>query len=348
MRLFLLLVLLLSALGCESADHRSPVSADEQNSDSELGSAGLVSAVPETDIIRQHTVQAGQLEKLRTELKVEPEYDSERPGYLLLVFGRTKHLPVWIVVDTEFVFIDRNSNGDLTDEGERIAVSEKHEIDRSSALFSESRRYLLGNIPESIDHPEYRDIAIQQFRGVTDRYLAATPDEVREKELLQKYPHLCGNISVKVDDFKQNAGPKFSASPGIASIVNFDGPLFLSSSDHGMGQEFEVASASTLHSYQFKLGTPGSDSSAFAFTKAPKPPEMNAVLRNSDGDDTPGEVELTFCGADYCTSVKLPSRCEANSILVSVSVAPFAGRQIEPMNTTLSTSGNQSLPSDDK
>ena len=348
MRMFWLLVLLLSTLGCESADQEAPTSAGGQNSDSELDSPDLTSAMPKTDIVDQRTVQAGQLEKLRADLKIEPDYDSEKPGYLLVVFGSTKHLPVWIVVDTEFVYIDRNSNGDLTDEGERIAVSEKHEINRPSSSFTEFRRYLLGNIPESIDHPEYRDIVIDQFRGVTDRFLTATPDEVRWKALIKKHPHLNGNISVKIDDFQQNAGPKFAASTEKASIVNFDGPMFLFDSDHGMDQESDVASASVLHSYQFRLGTPGSIPSAFAYTKAPKPPEMNAVLKNLDGDDTQGEVELTFCGADYCTSVRLPSRRDANSILVSVSVAPFAGRQIEPMETTIITSGNQSLPSEDK
>lgn len=280
--------------------------------------------------------QATDLEKLRTQLKTEPEYASEKPGYVLLVFGESSHLRVWIVVDEEFVYIDRNSNGDLTEEGERISVAEKHDIDTPNGLFRESRRYLLGDIPQSDAHPTYKKITLQQFRGVTDKFLAVTPDDNRRKELLSKYPHLGGQINVEIDDFKQNAGPDFLTVQENASIVHFDGPFFLSNSEnHGQTQEVHVDTTNNLLDYKFRLGTPGSDPGAFAYTKSPEPPKMNAVVKSNSADDSAGEVELVFCGADYCTTVKMPGQNGNDSIAISISVTPFAGRRIEPMETTL-------------
>ncbi len=50
----------------------------------------------------------------------EPVYESETPLYCLLVFGPQAETRVWLVLDGDVLYIDRNGNGDLTDPGERI------------------------------------------------------------------------------------------------------------------------------------------------------------------------------------------------------------------------------------
>lgn len=42
------------------------------------------------------------------------------PMYALLLFGREARLRVWVVVDGDTVYLDRNGNGDLTDPGEGL------------------------------------------------------------------------------------------------------------------------------------------------------------------------------------------------------------------------------------
>ncbi|MDA8564135.1 hypothetical protein N9L06_06745 [Mariniblastus sp.] len=49
------------------------------------------------------------------------------PKYCLLMFGRLNKRPVWLVADGTTIFVDRNSNGDLTEPGERITVSDRSE-----------------------------------------------------------------------------------------------------------------------------------------------------------------------------------------------------------------------------
>jgi hypothetical protein len=49
----------------------------------------------------------------------EPKY-SASPRYLLLVFGAKAETKVWVVEDGENLYVDKNGNGDLTDDGPPI------------------------------------------------------------------------------------------------------------------------------------------------------------------------------------------------------------------------------------
>lgn len=59
-----------------------------------------------------------QLAKIPRTILKEPKYRTEAPGYCLLAFGLDAQTRVWLVVDGDQVFLDRNGNGDLTEAGE--------------------------------------------------------------------------------------------------------------------------------------------------------------------------------------------------------------------------------------
>jgi hypothetical protein len=61
---------------------------------------------------------AGGLASVRRAIAKEPAYQSKRPKFCLLVFGRDAQSRIWLVIDGERLYADRNSNGDLTDQGE--------------------------------------------------------------------------------------------------------------------------------------------------------------------------------------------------------------------------------------
>ena len=42
------------------------------------------------------------------------------PKYCLLVFGPETKTSVWLIVDGDVMYVDRNGNGDLTEKGERV------------------------------------------------------------------------------------------------------------------------------------------------------------------------------------------------------------------------------------
>jgi len=55
----------------------------------------------------------------RTILK-EPAYRTSHPKYCLAVFGPKAETRVWLVLDGDTLFIDRNGNLDLTEVGEGV------------------------------------------------------------------------------------------------------------------------------------------------------------------------------------------------------------------------------------
>ena len=85
---------------------------------SRLLSAALLVAVGLT------TANAADITRIDRTLKNEPKYITRTPKYCLLVFGPQAKTRVWVVLDGDVLYLDRNGNGDLTDPGERIAAQE--------------------------------------------------------------------------------------------------------------------------------------------------------------------------------------------------------------------------------
>ncbi len=58
--------------------------------------------------------QALDLARLDRTIAKEPAYQSKQPRYCLLVFGSEAKTRVWLVLDGDTLYVDRNGNGDLT------------------------------------------------------------------------------------------------------------------------------------------------------------------------------------------------------------------------------------------
>ena len=67
------------------------------------------------------SAKAVDWDKIDRTIAKEPIYQSKAPKYCLLVFGAEPATRVWLVLDGQYLYVDRNGNGDLTEEGERIA-----------------------------------------------------------------------------------------------------------------------------------------------------------------------------------------------------------------------------------
>jgi hypothetical protein len=62
---------------------------------------------------------AADLSKIDRTIKKEPKYKG-KPKYCLSVFGPEAKTCVWLVLDGDVLYVDRNGNGDLTEEDERV------------------------------------------------------------------------------------------------------------------------------------------------------------------------------------------------------------------------------------
>src|SRR5262249_56626845 len=67
------------------------------------------------------------LTKIDRTLVKEPKYKNQ-PYYALLAIGPEAKKRVWLVVDGEVVYVDRNGNGDLTEPNERVAKTKQIEV----------------------------------------------------------------------------------------------------------------------------------------------------------------------------------------------------------------------------
>jgi hypothetical protein len=67
-------------------------------------------------------LRAADLTKIERSIRKEPAYQSKTPRYCLLVFGPEAKTRVWLVLDGKTLYVDRNGNGDLTEDGEKIAA----------------------------------------------------------------------------------------------------------------------------------------------------------------------------------------------------------------------------------
>lgn len=62
------------------------------------------------------------LAKIDRTIRKEPAYQTKSPRYCLLVFGPEAKTRVWLVLDGDVLYVDRDGDGDLTGAGEREEV----------------------------------------------------------------------------------------------------------------------------------------------------------------------------------------------------------------------------------
>ena len=156
----------------------------------------LANAIPagaEMPTVRENTDLA---EIPRTIIK-EPVYQTDSPGYCLLVFGPEAKTRIWLVADGKDVYIDRNGNGDLTEDGERVGSQE-------------GGWFLLRDVTEADGKTEHEDLRIKVMEDSSFELKLRSPGNIRQ--------HVG-----RVESFR----PQLAAKPADAPIIHPNGPLTL-------------------------------------------------------------------------------------------------------------------------
>jgi hypothetical protein len=135
---------------------------------------------------------AADLSKIDRRIVKEPRYEG-KPGYCLLVFGAEAKARVWLVKDGDTLYLDRNGNGDLTEDGKRLAGNG---VGTGGAITAVAgKKY------------QIRQCNLQKLGGPKER---------------KEYCH----VAIDVDGaFGQYAFVSFADTPQKAPVVHFDGPL---------------------------------------------------------------------------------------------------------------------------
>ena len=143
------------------------------------------------------SANAQDVSKLDRAIAKEPRYTTKSPWYCLLLFGPEANARVWLVLDGDKLYVDRNGNGDLTEAGECFTRAPDDDFFRVPDL-------TLGHAKK-----KYTDLRVNW-----------RPDGVVSGGKL----HL--HVKLQVNDHEQYAiAPASAENPAEATLLHFDGPL---------------------------------------------------------------------------------------------------------------------------
>lgn len=244
---------------------------------------------------------AADLTKVERRLAREPAY-KDKPRYCLLVFGPEVKSRLWVVQDGDRLFVDRNGNGDLTDDGEPVPLK------NGSAEFGS---FEVGDV--TLDGLTHKGLSVGYMKATED-YVENAAEWQRIKE--QSAGERIWNVRVQAERPANDKRPLprhigyvangdglgflvFSTKPEGAPIVPFNGPWTLGLQD--IKQRLTVGHPATL---QIGVGTQGIGPGTFSFVLYPNtiPNDAYPVADVTFPPKSPGgePVRQTFTLKDRC------------------------------------------------
>jgi hypothetical protein len=205
---------------------------------------------------------AADLAKVERTIKKEPAYRG-KPKYCLLVFGPEAKTRVWLVLDGDTLYVDRNGNGDLTERGERVAMPRFEKPETPEAGVVAQREVKAGDIH---DGPfTHTDLEITQARLAPGYKPKDREEELFRRFFLRSNPDsLLYAVSLSVE-LRSGRGRvqfvavadtqgclRFADSPLDAPVVHFDGPLRM-----GLQPLEELVRGGKPTELHCAVGTPG-------------------------------------------------------------------------------------------
>jgi hypothetical protein len=211
--------------------------------------------------------RAADLETIQRVIRKEPVYKSA-PKYCLLVFGEKADTQIWMVLDGNTLYVDRNGNGDLTEPGET---------------------WTNGNGPHfTINQIVERDGTKHETLEVNSRNDGKFLLRLTHKGEQQQYV-----------GFGRMERPAWGDKPVNAPIIHFNGPLTLER--YGPIYTVPRGAAEKDDSRRFKLrlmlGTPGLGQGTFASfdevcSENLGPIQADIEYPNAMGGDVPTKQRL--------------------------------------------------------
>jgi hypothetical protein len=172
------------------------------------------------------------LTKIARTINKQPIYQGT-PKYCLLVFGPEATTHIWLVLDGDVLYVDRNGNGDLTEKGERFV---------GAKLQNGGTYWRIGDITEADGKTRHTDLAVSFDKNWNSFLLHLTTAEKIHQEVGNEVGRL-----------------QFAEKAQDAPIVHFAGPLTFLARDRS-GRPWQVNLDSGKDgSFHFiaLIGTPG-------------------------------------------------------------------------------------------
>jgi phage shock protein E len=260
-----------------------------------------------------HTPAADHtLESIERRIIKEPRYEST-PQYLLLAFGANAETLVWLVEDGRTLYLDSNTNGDLTDDGPPITPSDLRQWQRSADSDAKSWDfdYVLGEFAT-------RGNQVQKaFHLRRWNYGEVSDDSYGLSLTLDgKVPMYAGWV------------PFWAPSPDKASIIHFGGeltPRLLRYKEFVLGTRPQRLSLAFINP---GLGEGGDSRLSIDALPADAIPELHIQWPTAEGKPslkTSHRLYLRCCYWEfYTTEFEIPPDVAVGSAIVKVHLPPDA------------------------
>jgi len=208
---------------------------------------------------------AADLTKIDRTIAKEPAYQTATQKYCLLVFGPEAKTRVWLVLDGDVLYVDRNGNGDLTEPDKRVRKTGGYEINAGSITEADGT----------------------STRGVLT--VSPTTNYVR------LYLEVSGGCKQYVG-YDPSDRLAFADRPQNAPIVHFAGPLTLR-----LYRQPPVFVAGQNCRFNIALGTPGIGKGSFVAVSCCSLPDAVKPLAyvefpHRDPNEAPLRVEYVLDG----------------------------------------------------
>jgi hypothetical protein len=241
---------------------------------------------------------SADLSKIDRSIKKEPVY-AGKPKYCLLVFGPEAKTKVWLALDGETLYVDRNGDGDLTgaDEKVKLPAMEPQKGEWAAA----TRDAEIGSVREG--KLTHTDLTLFQARP-REGFVPKTPDEKDVARILEgNFKDDVFGVQVRIQGarrFKQSAVAdatgvlRFAAAAKDAPVIHFNGPWSM-----GLLAGQKVVLGDKPADLKGCVGTPGLGKGTFATT----------VYEGLIPADAHPVAEITFPGKAGVATVTLTQRC---------------------------------------
>jgi hypothetical protein len=224
--------------------------------------------------------RATDLTKIDRTIAKEPAYKS-KPKYCLVVFGPEAKMRVWLVLDGDVLYVDRNGNGDLTEGGESLVAAP------ITGHHTKGRVWKVGDLAAPGGKVIYKGLTVSDVSGGVDGRFdslglgIAVNVPIGSTRALQ-----CAGSAIH-----PSAGYnlRFADRPKDAPLIHFGGPLRIML----VQPERFTAGVKAGEKYELKayVGTPGLDKDTAAIIDDP-------ALGLSVDPDNGTVAELEFVDRD--------------------------------------------------
>jgi hypothetical protein len=157
--------------------------------------------------------------KIDRTLSKEPAYRSKAPKYGLLVFGPAGKDRVWLVLDGDALYVDRNGNGDLTEPGEKVAAEKRPGSDPAE----DGHSFNVGDLTVGGRTHKGLVVGFTPLKRYAGAYLSKRPDV---KAALAKDPNAAAaSLTVDVEVPGLKGGGIGGRATFMAGLIDLTGVL---------------------------------------------------------------------------------------------------------------------------